>query len=608
MHEAELLSLAGIVGGGVALQVLAVRAKVPAILLLLSVGLLVGPVFDLVDPDELLGDLLFPIVALAVGVILFEGAIELDARRLRDSARPVALLVTVGAVVTGLVLGLVAVGVLGIDADVAAIAAAILVVSGPTVVGPLLDQIRAEQQVDDTLRAEGVLVDPVGAIAAVIVAEVVLARGGDSALAEIAIILGLTLLDGIVLGVVSGIGMVAVMRRRLVPDGMRAPVVIAVVLLVLAVANSLQDESGLLAVTIAGLVIGSRRGLDVRSIAEVTASARVLLLGGLFIVLAARVDGDALSQVAPDAVALTLVLVLVARPLAVAVSALLGGLDVRRAALVAVVAPRGVVAAAVASLFGLRLEESGAAGAETLAPLVFGVIVGSIIWTAAVATPVARALGLAESTPRTLVLVHGGPFAEQLARRVTERGGNAVVIEPDRRRAAVLRQHGIQVVDGQALADGTRREVPWWRVASVLLLGGEDEVDALIAAEYRRHVDGSAIAMLPSLVDAHPRHSRRPDDLEVPLLFDGRLDAGSIRARLRAGAQVKATPLTEEFGLDQLREVHGADTVPLIIMDAQGVPRIVLSADPVTRAGDVVLHLPHAATEPPSRPDRQVRS
>src|SRR5690606_37949634 len=287
-----LLALAGIAGGGVAAQWLADRLRIPVIIVLLVAGLLVGPVLGLLDPDELLGDLLFPVVSLSVGIILFEGSLSLGVRQLR-AAGPVALsLVTVGAAVAFVLTTLLAVTVLGRLAHSAALLGAILVVTGPTVIGPLLRQVRPRGRLGPILRTEGILIDPLGAVLALLVFEVVEAEQTGQAVVSILGTLAGVGLSGALLGLAGAALVWAAMRWFLVPDHLQQAVVLGTVLVVFALADHLQEESGLLAVTVMGLALANQRRVSVERVAEFNETLQVLLVSGLFLVIAARLDLD----------------------------------------------------------------------------------------------------------------------------------------------------------------------------------------------------------------------------------------------------------------------------------------------------------------------------
>ena len=414
MHEQLLIGWIGIVVLGVLAQWLSWRMRQPAILLLLVFGFAAGPLslwlfgHRWVNPDGpegLLGKMLFPFVSASVAIILFEGGMNLKLTELAPIRRTVCNMISVGIAVTWLICTFGAHFILGLDWPLALLLGAILVVTGPTVVIPLLRQVRAGSQVSALLKWEGILNDPIGAVIAVLVFESILpqhfggghAGGGVStALAGMA----LTAFGGLLIGALGAGLLLMPVRQYWIPDYLQSPVTLMLVLLVFVSANSVQAESGLLAVTIMGALLANQKWVDVRHIVEFKKNLRVLLISVLFIVLAARIELQQVRQIDIWSFMFLAVVLLVARPTSVWLSTFGGQFTWRQRIFLSLVAPRGIVAAAVASVFAFGLSESQIEGAERLVPNVFLVIVGSITFCSITARPLSRWLRLAPSDPQ----------------------------------------------------------------------------------------------------------------------------------------------------------------------------------------------------------------
>ena len=584
-----LLALAGIAGGGVAAQWLADRLRIPVIIVLLVAGLLVGPVLGLLDPDELFGDLLFPVVSLSVGVILFEGSLSLGVRQLR-AAGPVALsLVTVGAAVAFVLTTLLAVAVLGRPAYSAALLGAILVVTGPTVIGPLLRQVRPRGRLGPILRTEGILIDPLGAVLALLVFEVVEAEQTGQAVASILGTLAGVGLSGALLGLAGAALVWAMMRWFLVPDHLQQAAVLGTVLVAFALADHLQEESGLLAVTVMGLALANQRRVSVERVAEFNETLQVLLVSGLFLVIAARLDLDDLR----DDLGLNLLflagLVLLVRPVSVLVATLGPRLAWRERAFLAVVAPRGIVAAAISSVFALRLDRSGLEGGSELASTVVVVIIGTIAVAGLAARPVARALGLARPEPNGVLILGAHAWGRQLADVLDAHGVRTKLVERDRAKATTARLAGRDVHFGSILADHTVDTIDVDGIGHLLAITGSDEVNAM-AAERLRPVFGSGRVWRLAPRQDGSAHTRFPDHLPGRVLFADWATAEAIEMRLEAGAAVKATRLTDAFDWDAYR--HRNPDALVMALVRNGRPIIAGAADKLQpRPGDVVVGL-----------------
>ncbi len=289
------LTLVAVVGLGA--QLLAWHLRLPSILLLLLSGFLLGPVLGLITPDALLGETLFPLVSLSVGLILFEGGLTLKLKELPASGPVVARLISVGALATWIVAALGARFLLGLDWALAILFGAILIVTGPTVVGPLLRQIRPHGRAGTILKWEGILIDPVGAVLAVLVLEIIALGGGVSVTSFVLLGVGRSLLVGVVLGLLGAAVLVALMRRHLIPDYLQSGVTLMLVVGFFTLGDLLAAEGGLLTVTLMGIALANQTYVPVRHIVEFKENLQVLLIGVLFILLAGRVQVADLFQV-----------------------------------------------------------------------------------------------------------------------------------------------------------------------------------------------------------------------------------------------------------------------------------------------------------------------
>ena len=359
MHSA-LASLVAILVLGIAAQWVAWRLRLPAILLLLAFGVAAGPLMGIVEPDQLIGPVLFPAVSLAVAVILFEGGLSLQLAELREGGLVVWRLVTVGAVVAWVGTALAAHWVAGLTVELAALLGAVLVVTGPTVLVPLLRQVRLRPSLASILKWEGIFIDPLGAILAVLVLEGIVEETHQAIGAVTLTGLGASLAVGVLLGAAGAGFLVTVVARHRIPDFLHNPVVLATVGSVLAAGNVVRAESGLLAVTVMGMTLAWQRKIPIQGILEFKESLRTLFISTLFIVLAARIDLAELAAEVRPSLLLLAILVVIVRPVSVLVATIATGLSWRERMLLMLVAPRGIVAAAVASVIALRLAESPA--------------------------------------------------------------------------------------------------------------------------------------------------------------------------------------------------------------------------------------------------------
>jgi NhaP-type Na+/H+ or K+/H+ antiporter len=354
-----MISLASIVVLGIGAQWLAWRLRLPSILLLLLAGFLAGPVAGVIEPDELLGETLFPIVSISVGIILFEGGLTLRLSDIAGMRRVVFRLITIGALVTWAIVGLGAYYIIGLSAEMSVLLGAIFIVTGPTVVIPLLKHVRPAGRVGSILKWEGILIDPVGATVAVLVLEAITSgRLENGALAPMLGGVLETLVVGIALGVIGAQFLVQVFKRYWVPEELQNPFAVMIIVGLFTLSNEIQPESGLLTTTVMGIVLANQRQISTRHLSQFKEDIGVLLLSSLFIVLAARVELEQLSNISGRALAFLALLIFVARPLSVLASTARSPLSWRERAFIAWIAPRGIVAVSVASLFALQLTNA----------------------------------------------------------------------------------------------------------------------------------------------------------------------------------------------------------------------------------------------------------
>lgn len=377
-------------------QVIANKLNLPGVLVLLIAGFIAGPATGLLDPDELFGELLFPGVSLAVGLLLFDGGLQLKVREVMGLDGVILRLVTVGVVVTWLVGALVISMVTDLDGPKAFLAGSVLIVSGPTVVIPILRRLMPDPPSGEILEWEGILIDPIGATIGIVMLGVVLE---DATLIGSITKITITLGAGVGVGLIFAIGATWLLAKGNVPDLLRAPAALAGAVGAFTVTNIVAPESGLFATTMFGLCLANQMFTPVDDIATFEEGVGVLALGGLFIVLGARMDlQGVIDNLVPGLIVLA-VLVLVARPLAVLASAAFSGLDKKDMAFMMALAPRGIVAAATASVFALELEDEGLPGGDTIISLTFVVIIGAGIIYGLGAGPVGKRLGVVPPTP-----------------------------------------------------------------------------------------------------------------------------------------------------------------------------------------------------------------
>lgn len=594
MPPAEtLLILALLFGAGATVQWLAWRLRIPAILMLLLTGFLVGPLLGLFQPEQVFGDLFRPLVSLAVGIILFEGGLTLRFDELRGAGRVVVLLCSVGAAATWALSTAAAYWLVGVSFEVALLAGAILVLTGPTVVIPLLRHVRPREPLGSILRWEGILIDPIGAVLAILVLDAL--TGSSATPGAIVLSIGKTLASGLGCGLGIGYGLARGLERFTIPDRLHVPVTFGAVALAFAGANWLQGESGLLAVTVMGILLANRSRLDIEHVLEWHEQLVTMLLALLFVTIAARLPLATLTALGFGAVLFTAALVLVVRPVSVWLATLGSKLSWRERAFLMAMAPRGIVVAAVSSEFSLHLEHSGVPGGQQLVGLVFPAIVLTVVVYGFAARPFGRLLGVAGGDAQGVLLVGADLMARELALALREQGIPTLLVDTNHAHTAAARTSGLRTWQGSVLSQRFAEEADLGGLGHMLALTPSAEVNRLALEQFLPTFGRKHLYRLPA------RGKARRSEPMGRVLFAEDLDAEALRTRLQQGARIRATKLTEQFGPEQYEKQHGGRAKPLFVLPGDGRLLVVTTDAPAAlKVGCTVLALlpPEAKTWP----------
>lgn len=562
MEHNELLIMAAVLAAGTFCQWIAWRVKIPAILPLLAAGFLAGPVFNLLHPQDALGSLYFPVISLSVAVILFEGALTLTWGEVRTVASTVRNLLILGSLVTWAISAVVAHYLLALPWDLSLLFGALIIVTGPTVIAPLLRNVRPTAKISSILRWEGIIIDPIGASVAVLVFDFIVASGAENPIIGFLRIVFI----GTALGLAGGYILSYLVRRFLVPDYLRDVSVLTSVLAIFAISNTLSEESGLLAVTVMGIYMANTDLRQLREIWYFKERLSVLLISTLFILLAANVTMADLALLDWRAFALLAVVLFLIRPIGVQLSALGSDLTRNERLFLSWVAPRGIVAAAVSSLFVFELIEFGYEEARLLSPLVFLIIVGTVLIQGSTAKPLARLLGVNEADPQGFLLMGATPFALALAESLQDAGFAVRLIDSNRQNVIQARLRGLQIEHGNLLSSFVEETLETGGIGRLLALTSNDEANALACQHFEDDFDSENVYQLQPSRPTGKQHSRNLAPLGR-LLFADDATFGKLAELIDSGAVIKRTPLTAQFTLADYQKQYG-DTA-LVLMAIQ---------------------------------------
>lgn len=560
------LAVAVIVTLGVAAQWLAWRWRVPAILPLLAAGFLFGPVLGLLKPVEIFPEeLFFPLVSLAVGLILFEGGLTLRFPQIRETRRVVFNLVTWGGAITWLGAAAAAHLIAGIQPHIALLFGALVMVTGPTVIGPLLRIVRPVSDVANVLKWEGIVIDAVGALVAVLVYESLVLRSAGEPLGIVVLLLGQFLLVGAAVGAAGGGALMLLLKRRVIPDYLINVVALAALFATFELANFLSAEAGLLAAVVMGIIVANSGVPNLDSLLTFKEDLTVLMVSVLFIVLAANVSSSAVvAALTWQTLALVAVVVFVLRPLVVFLSTLGSKLAFNERLFIAWVGPRGIVAASVTSLLAARLLENGIEGAAPIVPLVFAVIVVTVLLASLTAKPLGVRLGVADPDPQGFVLLGAHPVARDIAKVLQDRGLEVLLADTNPSNVVAARREGLQAYHGSLLSDRSDDQLRLAGIGRLIALTQNEEANALTAVKFRREFGKNAVYQLAP--KEHVSDSNRLGGENRGLWLSlGALSFQRLQRLHSAGAEIVEVELTPEHTLAEFLQTHGDSAVPLFI-------------------------------------------
>lgn len=587
-----LYILAAIIVLGSAAQWLSWRLNVPAILALLVIGITAGPVSGLLNPDAVFGDMLFPIISLGVALVLFEGGLTLKFSDLRGHGAAVFNLVSWGALLNGALIGLGSWLLAGLSVEMALLFAALMVVTGPTVINPLLRTMRAKPEVSQILRWEGILIDPVGALMAVLVYQFIIAGKASYQLGLISVAAGLAV------GAMAALALGFVLRRHWVPEYLLNSVTLAVVVLAFAGSDYLAHESGLLAVTVMGIWLANMRGLDMTEILSFKESLSILIISMLFIVLGARLNPADMLAIGWQGVVL-LAVVLLARPVVVWAAMVGGEYSWQQKALVAWVGPRGIVAAAVSSIFALRLQEAGFSDAFMLVPYTFLIIIFTVVLQSATARPMAKLLGLMEEEPKGILIAGANSVARTIGLALAAQGFRVKLTDTNWSTLSEARMAGLDTYYGNLVSVHADQHLDLAGMGRLFAMSRRPAFNTLACLKYKTEFSAQRVFTLRNAEEKDESDKRRvAQHYQAPRLFGEDVTMQKLSSLIAQGAEIKATLLSEDFDLETYQQANDKNIILLFTIDPQERLRAFTNEyEPDVQAGWTLLTLVPSAEE-----------
>lgn len=546
---------------GVGSQWLAWRLRMPAIVLMLLAGLIVGPGLGIFDPARDIGPLMKPMVSIAVAIILFEGGLTLDFHSLREARVGVKRLVIVGAPVGWALSSAALHYAAGLGWAASTVFGGILVVTGPTVIAPLLRQARLQQRPAKLLQWEAIVNDPVGALAAVLAFTVVLVNADTQTVGEAVQEFTLGIGVATLLGLLAGWGIAQGFTRGFVPEYMKVPVLFTVLIAVFAASDAVLHESGLLAVTVMGIWLANAELPSYEELRRFKEHATVLLVSGVFILLAANMDRETLFAMDWSTLAFVIAVILLARPVTVMISLIGSDVPMNERILIALTGPRGVVLVAVAGLFAERLVSLGYKDAAEIPALAFALVAATVVLHGFTLAPLARWLGLTADGPAGVLIIGGSRWSADLAKALGDAGVPVLIVDRNRARLRSAREAGLNTYYGDILSEDAHNDLDLVPYQKVIAATDNDAYNTLVATDLAPEFGRENVWQITRANEESRRHA-------LPVTLGGRelgnglthLELGNLMIQ---GWRFGRTKLTDDYTLEQW-QAERPDGIPLM--------------------------------------------
>lgn len=572
----KVFILAAVVFTGILCQWFAWRVKLPAILFLLLAGLVAGPLTGWLNSDLLFGDLLFPFISLSVAVILFEGSLTLRFHQIAGLGQVVRNLISFGMLTTWLITAAATRIVFDFPWGLALLFGAITSVTGPTVIVPMLRTVRPSAPVANILRWEGIVIDPIGATLAVLVYEFILVGSNGNALGHTLLAFAKLVGIGLLLGSLAGYLYGIILRRHWMPEFLHNVATLGLVIFVFAVSNSIQHESGLLTVTVMGIWLANMRNVTMEEILDFKESLSVLLISVLFILLAARLDVQRFVHLGWQVVFIFLSIQFLSRPLSVMFSTLGSKLSWPERHLLAWIGPRGIVAAAIAALFSIRLTALGHTQAELLVPLTFSVIIGTVVLQSATAGFIAKKLGVAEPEPKGFLIIGANLVARAIGKALKQEGFRVLLIDSSWEKISKARLEGLETYYGEPVSEHADRNLDLVGIGKMLALSPRGALNTLSCMHYRMELGADAVFAIQSAEDLEMSKNRKAvSRRHWRDLFGHEVTFTSLTKSLsKKGWDIRSTTLSQTFDYTNYQRQHDHGLIPLFAITPKGKIKI----------------------------------
>ncbi|MCG3087076.1 cation:proton antiporter [Sporosarcina cyprini] len=589
LFDSLLFDLLLVILIGMLSQWIAWRYRMPAIVVMSVAGLLVGPIFGWIDPQETMGELFSPIITFAVAIILFEGSLNLDIREIRGFSKPVGRIVTIGAFIAWIAGSLAAHYLAGLSWEVAFIIGGLFIVTGPTVILPLLRQARLKPRVAAILKWEGIVVDPFGALVAVFAFEFIKFLQAEVSLKSLLLFFTASAF-AVLLGWAAARLMGRAFERGSIPEFLKAPILFVVVLFTFVFSDEIMHETGLLAVTAMGMTMANLRMTTLNDVRHFKENISVLLISGIFVMLTASLDSRILVDILnPHILLYVAAMLFVVRPLSIWVSTIGTELSWKERTLVGWIAPRGIVALTVSGYFATILVDNGYKDAEMLTALTFALVLSTVVLHGFSIGWLARKLNLTTTDETGVLLVGGSKFASAFAKSIQDNGHEVLILDQSWEALAEARKRSIPNYVGDILTEQIEYHIDLTPFRYMVAMTESDTYNAHVCADFapdlgRQHLFQTAF-----------HAGNESSSLSISggqTLFSPPVSIYELDERVNEGHLIRKTLITKQYSYTQYLRERDDTSILLYILRSDGnVEFFTAKRELQAAAGDSVLAL-----------------
>ncbi|WP_417884596.1 cation:proton antiporter [Zunongwangia sp.] len=585
-----MLELAGIIILGILAQWVAWKFKIPAILPLILIGLAVGPVATLFTEDgsKLIepiwngefglfpGESLFYFVSLAIGVILFEGGLTLKKGEILNVGFVIVKLITVAVIVTFIGAGIATHYIFNLSWEISFLFASLIIVTGPTVITPILRNIPLKRDVSTILKWEGILIDPIGALVAVLVFEFISAGKGKEYTSTVLLEFGKIVLFGFTFGFTFAHALAYSIKKNIIPHYLLNVLTLAAVLGVFVLSDQFAHESGLLAVVVMGMVMGNIDLPNLKELLYFKESLSVLLISILFILLSANINmADLYLVFTTKAILLFAVIVFVVRPLGVFISSVNSSLKFNEKLFISWVGPRGIVAAGIASLFGIELANRGVEGAEYITPLVFMIVLGTVLLNATTARLFAKLIGVFLKNSEGILVIGASSFSRLISEYLVDNGRHVVLVDNNGMNVRKAKSAGLDAIEENVYSEDLVNNIELNDIGYLMAMTSNSEINKNAITKFRKHFGENGSFRVVS-----PEEMQDPENNPKEGLFSQTDDYVKLTNLARKYPSIHESVLNSQEHYEGLIEISKTDSdiIPLFVKNNDGKLSIIPSA------------------------------